>query len=443
MAPPFAGAAVVALLFAGLLGRFVFAGGGDGGAPPARGAAAVGSSATAAVTRAQAALRTNPADPTALTELGLGYLTRARETADPSYYPKAAAALRRAAQLRPDQLRTLVGIGLLHLARHEFRSALAVGLRAHRRYPDSADALGVVVDAYVDLGRYREGATAVQRMVNKRPNLASYARVSYIRELLGDPAGALVAMMQAAVAGSGSPQDLAYVQALLGDLHWQQGRLTAATLAYTDALRSVPAYGAAEFGLARVEAARGDLRAASTRLAALAARLPLPETVALAGDVHAALGEAEQAGQQYALVRGIERLQRAAGVVVDLEAARFAADHARDPGGRPQTAVSLARAAYAARPTIYAADVLGWALRQAGRPAEALGWADRALRFGTRDAALYWHRAATAADLGRTAQARRDLATAYAINPVWSLRDAPAARALAARLHLAVPTVSR
>src|SRR5260370_419112 len=76
---------------------------------------------------------------------------------------------------------------------------------------------------------------------------------------------------------------------------------------------------------------------------------------------------------------------------LDLEQARFDADHARDLGADPAAAVELARAALAARPTIYAEDTVGWALRQAGDSAAALSHAHAAVRLGTADAALWYH----------------------------------------------------
>jgi tetratricopeptide (TPR) repeat protein len=172
----------------------------------------------------------------------------------------------------------------------------------------------------------------------------------------------------------------------------------------------------------------------------VAARLPLPATVALLGDVRAALGDADAATTQYRLVRVIERLNQANGVAVDLELARFEADHARDPGADRQRAVAMARRALADRPTIYAQDTLGWALRQTGRARQALPHARAAVRLGTRDGLLWYHLAAVEADLGMTAAARRHLAEAFEITPFLSVRDQPAALALAGRLQLAAPS---
>jgi tetratricopeptide (TPR) repeat protein len=431
-------AVLAVTLVAGLLaGRFLVAGGGNA---PAAAPVVAGGDTAAVVARLQGDLRGRPDDPRLLTRLGVAYVTRARETADPSFYTKAAGVLERATRLAPADADTMVSRGLLELGRHEFRSALAWGTRAARANPDLPDALGIVFDAQVELGRYRAAVATAQAMVDRKPAQGSLARVSYARELLGDPAGAVAAMVQAAAAGGGSPADQAYVQTLIGNLHLGAGRLGPAEAAYRRAVEGRPGYGLAEVGLARVAAARGDLAGAARRLEPAAAKLPLPATVALLGDVKVAAGDPHGAAGQYRLVRVIERLNQANGVAVDLELARFEADHARDRGADPRRAVAMARRALAERPTIYASDTLGWALRQAGRPAQALPHARAAVRLGTRDAVLWYHLAAVEADLGRTAAARRHLAEAFAISPYLTVRDQPAALALAGRLHLPAPS---
>jgi tetratricopeptide (TPR) repeat protein len=421
-----------------LAGRFLVAGEGGGGARPGPPVAAADSGAL--VARLQAELRRRPDEPRLLTRLGVAYVTRARETADPTFYAKAAGVLGRATRLAPGDADTMVARGLLELGRHDFRAALAWGTRAAKANPDLPDALGVVFDAQVELGRYQAAVVTAQAMVDGKPTQGSLARVSYARELLGDPAGAVAAMVQAAAAGGDAATDRAYVQTLIGNLHLGAGRLAPAEAAYRRALEGLPGYGLAEVGLARVATARGDLAGAARRLGPVAASLPLPATVALLGDVRAALGDARGAGEQYRLVRVIERLNQANGVEVDLELARFEADHARDTGADPARAVAMARRALAGRPTIHASDALGWALRQAGKPRQALPHARAAVRLGTRDALLWYHLAAVEADLGMTAAARRHLAEAFEISPYLTVRDQPAALALAGRLRLPAPS---
>lgn len=424
----------VAALVGALLGRFALAGRDDGPTSTATRASGPGTSTASRVSRLQAQLRAAPDEPALLLELGVAYLARARETADPTFYAKAAEAVGRSQKLAPGHADTMTALGLVDLARHNFSSALQWGQRAHTANPASADALGVVTDALVELGRYDEAAATVQDMVDLRPALPSYARVSYVRELHGDVAGALTAMRQASAAGAGSAFDVAYVQTLTGDLYLSQGRLAQAKEAYQRALDGDQGYGPAEVGLARVAAAGGDLAGAVRRLEPVATRLPLPDSVALLGDLYAALGRQPDAARQYDLVRAIEALNRSNGISVDLELARFEADHARDAGADAGRAVTLARQALAGRPTVFADDILGWALRQAGRPQEALAHARRAVHLGTRDALLWFHLSAIEADLGQKDAAALHLRKAFAANPYLTARALPEARQLAARL---------
>jgi tetratricopeptide (TPR) repeat protein len=445
---------VLALVVGLAVGRFAF----NGPAAPssdedqaARAGTTAGSAAT--IERLQAQLRELPDEPRVLTRLGLAHLARARETADPTQYARAEQALTRADKLAPGQADTLTGLGVLALARHDFRAALQLAGRARKAAPDAGDALAVLADAQVELGRYHEATRTVQALVDRKPTLASLSRVSYLRELHGDHDGAVTAMEQAATAGSAAPAERAYIRTLLGDLHLSVGDLRAAEAEYARALydasgtdRAEPeaaaglptpaagpagSYDPAEVGLARVAAARGDLAGAAERLRTVTARRPEAGSVALLGDIEAALGNHAEAARQYELVRTIEALSRANGVTVDLELARFEADHAKDPDGDPELAVKLARAAAKARPTIYAADALGWALRQAGQPEEALKHARAATRLGTLDAQLWYHLAMIEADLGRNADARRHLGMALNLNPYLTVKDLPVANRLA------------
>lgn len=423
---------LVAVAVGALLGRFLLAGSGSspGPAPPARS----GPATPALVAELEARVEADPDQPRLLADLGLAYLDRGRATADPAYLALADRALGRAFDLDGGRVDTLMGRGLLSMARHDFTAALDWAGRATEAAPAAAGPRGLAYDALVELGRYPEAGAALQEMADRRPSLAVHVRVAQFRELHGDRPGAFQALHQARLAGSGSPADRAFVETAMGDLHRAGGSLDEAAAAYDRALGHQPGHHQAEVGLALVEAARGDLAAAATRLATVTARAPSPEWVALLGDVYAAQGRATDAAAQYALVRAIEDLNRANGVAVDLELARFEADHAADPGAEPEVAVALARRAVAARPTVFAHDALGWALRQAGRPHEALPHARAAVALGTADALLWYHLAAAEADAGLAELARQHLTRALDLNRHLTVRDGPSALALAATL---------
>jgi len=385
---------------------------------------AIGSSEASLLPALQDEVRANPTDVQALGLLGLAYQQRVRDTGDPSYYGKSEGVLRRALQISPDDLVATGALGSLALSRHRFRDALQLGRRALALSPSTARGYGVVGDALVELGRYREAFSTFNRMVSLKPSLASYARISYARELLGDVRGAAAAMQLAIGAAVAQPEALAWSETQLGKLYWSHGKLRLAERQYRRALQVRPGYVYALDALAQVQAARGNLR----RSVALEQRavdgIPLPQFVGALGDEYLLLGDRGAARRQYALIGAIQRLLRANGVKTDLETALFDVDH----GIRLPHALALARAARRDRPSIDGDDVLAWALARNGRCGEALHYSRRALRLGTRDAAKFFHRGMIERCLGDRAESRDWFRRALALNPHFSLRFAAVAK---------------
>lgn len=367
----------------------------------------------------QSQLAQLPDNPYFLAQLGLAYLQQVRETADASQYLQAEATFEAALTHDPEQIDALVGQGVLALARHDFVGALEWARKARAVNPFRSDVLGIMVDAQVELGRYEEAAATAQQMVDMKPDLASYSRVSYIRELHGDVPGAIEAMQAAAEAGLPGAEGTLWAMYQLGTLHFNTGQWEEATAVFQSALQMKPDYAYAQAGLAKIMAAQGDFSSAIGIMEPLAIRLPLPQFVIQLGDLYWKTGQEQKAQQQYDLVRVIQQLNSNSGMNVDLELALFEADY-----GDPEAALAQAQAAYEARPSIHAADVLAWALYQNGRYEEAYKYSQEALRLGTRDANLFFHAGKIALELGKTAEGKAHLDEAVGINPGFSIRYA-------------------
>jgi tetratricopeptide (TPR) repeat protein len=334
----------------------------------------------------QQTVRAQPRAVEGYTFLAAAYAQKVRETGDASFYNRAAGALRQALELDPSDAGALTQRGALELSRHDFRGGLRDALLARRIAPQVDKPFGVLVDALVELGRYREAGQALQEMVDRRPDLAAYARVSYFRELHGDLAGARSALVRALSAGGEAAENVAYVDTLLSHVDLLRGRVHLADREAREALARFPGYAAADAALARVQVARGDLPGAIARLKRVVARLPLPEHVIALGEAQEAAGHAAAARRTFALVGAERRLLAAAGVNTDVELAIFESDH-----GSLRRALALARAAWAAAPSVRSADALGWALTRSGRRAEGLRWAHRALVLGSADPLFLAH----------------------------------------------------
>jgi tetratricopeptide (TPR) repeat protein len=365
----------------------------------------------------------SPQDAEGLSLLGLAYQQRARETGDPSFYPRSDEALGRALDLAPSNDLAVTGLAALAASRHRFEDARRLARRALALNPYSAETLGILGDANVETGRYRTAFAAFDRMAALKPNAVAYARISYARELLGRTRAAISAMKRAAAAAEGTSEPAAWTLVELGNLHYNSGRLRLAQRAYREALARFPAYHRAEAALARVEAARGRIDKAVALYRRALEAVPLPEYAAALGETLEAAGRIVEADEAYELVDVMQRLFEANGARTELETALVDLDRRRNL----VDALARARAAYAEQRSIQAEDVLAWALYRNGRCAEARTYSVRALRLGTRDALKLFHRGMVERCLGRPAEARTFFARALAVNPHFSLRWAPAA----------------
>ncbi|MCB0189473.1 MAG: tetratricopeptide repeat protein, partial [Caldilineaceae bacterium] len=296
--------------------------------------------------------------------------------------------------------------------------------------PFRAGILGILVDGNVELGRYDEAVATLQAMVDLRPDLQSYSRISYLRELHGDVDGAIAAMKDATTSVSPSTEDWRWTMTHLGHLYFNRGDLAQAASIYNQVLAVRRDYPYAREGMARVVAARGERATAIAEYQALAEQLPLPQFVIALGELYEAEGDLTAAQEQYDLVTVMQQLNAAAGMNVDLEMALFNANHGTDHAA----VVEEARAAYAKRPTIYGADALAWALYQNSEYEEAWQYSAEALRLGTQDATLHFHAGMIAQARGAEAAARQHLERALAINPHFSPLDGPIAQATLAAL---------
>ena len=388
--------------------------------PPARSAGGdLGRPTGDAVADAQAAVRAAPESASGYAALGGAYLTRARETGDPGFYSRSDRAFGAALRRDPRSVTALVGAATLAGLRHDFPEQLRLGKEAAAIAPRLARPLTVIADAQIELGRYGLAARTIQRLADSKPGLPAYARVSYYRELHGDLPGAAEAMRFAISAG-GEAESSAYVESLLGDLQLMRGRRGPARAAYREALRDVPSFPPALTGLARVDAAGGDLTQAAARLRRSTDRVPLTSSLVLLAEVEQALGRRRAAGADLAAARVQHRLLGRNGTRPDAEAVLFEANH-----GSPARAVGLGRRVWRAAPSIRSADALGWALTRSGRPSAGLVWARRALRTGSVDPVFRLHAGVAARRSGRAREAMRyltDAARGAAALPPASLR---------------------
>jgi len=347
---------------------------------PADAPSTVDVAAPSTLDRLQQRLRDVPGDWTAWAALGLSYVEQARATADPSYYAKAEGSLRESLRLHPSAL-AMAGLGALANARHDFAEAARLAREALADNPFSAQAYGVLADALTQLGQPDAATDAVQHMLDLDPGLPALSRAAYDLEQHGS-AGAAKALWQRAL-GDANGANAAFVHQQLGDLAWHANDLATARAEYT-----LAGYG---LGLARVDLVTGHADRALGAYAAIAQSRPSPSvlveyTLVLRGNFafipdlrppSAPIADPAAASEQLRLAEAALRLLQANGGQDDLAAAEVAIAR-----GDYAAAVVSCEREWQRRKHSDVADLLGWSLHLAGRDAEALSFARRALSLG-------------------------------------------------------------
>ena len=377
----------------------------------------------------RAAVAERPAEPVGHVLLASVELQGVRETGDPAGYVRAEESIGRALALAPGDQGALTERAQLELARHHFADGLRDARAAREADPTVVRPYGPLVDAYVELGRYGAAERALQEMVDRKPEFAGFTRVSYLRELHGDLAGALAALKAARAGGDGSAEGAAFAGALAGGLELQRGRVGAAERQYRRALADSPGAGPAAIGMAKVEAARGRYGAAIRRL-----RDVVGPSGGTAGDLTPLVelelltGRTAAAAEHLRRARAHQAGETRSGVDVSVEQALLEADH-----GKPAVALRHARRGLRGAPSgVRAQHAMGWALTRAGRPVAGLRFAERSLRLGWRDPLPLLHAGLAAEAAGRPELAQRRLEQAL-VGRAWlgPWQAAKAERALA------------
>lgn len=345
--------------------------------------------------------------------LGLLYEARARLTGDVEDYDRARQAMEHTLTIVPSDETARVVHARVLASLHEFPEALAEAQAIVRSDPSQLAALGTLGDAQLELGDVAGAATSYAALAKAAPNNEAVdARLSRLAFIQGSPAKAAQLAQKAydeAVADGTTGTGLSWYAYVLGTLATTAGNPTAALAWYRTAVQEWPGSFLALGGQARAEAALGDTAGAIRDDTASIAISPQPDTLTQLGDLYALDGQATQAGQQYATVEAIGQLQLTASVF-NRQLALFSINHGRDLA----QALAMAQQELAVRKDVYGYDTVAWALLANGRANDAESTIQQALAFGTQDPLIEFHAGMIDAALGRTDQARRELAGALA-----------------------------
>lgn len=140
----------------------------------------------------------------------------------------------------------------LLLSQHRFREGLVIAEQVQKLYPFNAYVYGLIIDGNVESGNYATALEAAYKMISIRPDIRSYSRIAYLREIHGDIPGAVEAMKLAVDAGMAGDENTEWCRVQLGELYEKLGKVKEAETQYIIASRNRENYPYALAGLARI-----------------------------------------------------------------------------------------------------------------------------------------------------------------------------------------------
>ena len=247
----------------------------------------------------QRAIASNPLKMDFWIVLGRAWIEEARNTGDPGFYLHADACAQEVLKHEPDSKSAHNLRGLALMNDHKFAEAKELMQKMLDKDHEDVMAWGTLSDALLELGDVDGSAKALQEMMNRKPNMPSYARASYLDWLRGDEKGALEAIRLAIDAGRGQrdPEPEAWTLTEAANIFWMRGDVPGSLAGYDRALQTKADHGPALVGKARCLIAQGKAADAVPLLEQAFKKTPLVETAWWLSKAHEVLGDAVKADE--------------------------------------------------------------------------------------------------------------------------------------------------
>ncbi len=349
------------------------------------------SKAQETVSKLRAQIQQHPETVKNYTDLAQVFIQESRITGKHhDYYPVAESLLVAALSHDSIYFDALVLRSGIEMTKHRFAEAKVTVTKAISYNDHNAGSFGILADANTELGLYDEAVKAVDKMMSARPDLRSYARASYQREIRGDRDGAISAMKLAADAGSFGEENREWALYQFANLFLQWGKLDTAKFIYNGILEERPNFGYALSGLAMVAADKNDYGTAIGNLVKAAQILPEHIFIEQLSDLYVAMGDTANAHIIEQKVLQAFDLHEKDGWNIAREYAMYCANH----NIHLKDALAQAEVDFKSRPeNIDALDTYAWLLFKNNRAVEAKPLIEKVLRFHSLNASLYFHAA--------------------------------------------------
>lgn len=351
---------------------------------------------------------------TAWINLGEAQMQKGRESGELAWYVEGRKCLDKAVSIDPDDSGALTKLAAATTVFHDFHGAVKLAEKAIK-LGATHQAYAVLVDSYLELGDYEAATDAAQKMIDSKPDMASYSRVSKIRYLMGDYKGAILMMDKALACGSMFGENVAWCRTQMGDLYWRSGAYPAAEQQFKLALEKVPNYRHAIAGIARLRFAQGKSKEAIQLMtqACDGNAAPIPYLSEL-GDYLALAGDKEKSEAAYDRIDETVRRYHATGIEgEEIMVAQFQLDHDRNI----EEAAKVAASEMGHHQTVDAYATLAWSQFKLGKHKDAKRSMAKATRTGVQDALLWYRMSKIEEALGNKTEADRLMAAAKSLHP--------------------------
>lgn len=210
------------------------------------------------------AIAENTDDHTSRLELAQLFIKEARVTGEHGHYYPAALKMVETILASSDLDSDIKFLALLtkagvQLSLHEFNDAKLTGEEAIKLNSRNAQIYGVLVDVNVELGHYSKAVKLADKMVGLKPDIRSYSRIAYLREIHGDISGSKAAMKLAVEAGYPGNEETAWAMLTLGELYSRYGDDDSAKSIYEQIIKMRKDYPFAIAAIAEIEQRKGKV----------------------------------------------------------------------------------------------------------------------------------------------------------------------------------------
>ncbi len=343
--------------------------------------------------KAIASLKNNPDDLRQFISLASVYISEGRITGNSGYYSNAAIkvlnrvtnehAANKELEFEALNLKSVV---LLNM--HQFKEALDVAEEAVAINSMNSGIYGALVDANVEMGHYDDAVKDCDKMLGLRPDLRSYSRASYLRQIYGDNKGAIAAMKMAVEAGGPGDESTEWARVMLGNLYLNTGNNDSASFAYRTSLMYRPEYPYALAGLAKVAQSEKNYDSAIALTKHAIKLMSQPMFVLQLADLYELKNDTVKANEvrNDVITLLLEGEKDQADQVVKHNTNRELAMAYIDAGAADK-AIKYALNDLAMRPdNIDANELAAWAYYKSGRYAEAQKYAAKSMRTNSKNA---------------------------------------------------------